>query len=144
MIYLSRNGFWIKSNRIEFDCIWFCSIGLINNWTQRKMDVRLGLITESNQMIGVWLGLIEFCFNFVQLDTPALLIKWRFHCINLVNLLASRIMLHGWSWIVPQIPTNLDCEITFYFSDKSRPQNHYLNLRLKNNTCFRTMSDHES
>ena len=75
MIYSSRNGFRTKSNRIEFDCIWFGSIGSIGliNWTQRKMDVRLGLITESNQMIGVWLGLIEFCFNFVQLDTPALL-----------------------------------------------------------------------
>ena len=61
MIYSSRNGFRTKSNRIEFDCIRFGSIGSIGliNWTQRKMDVRLGLI--------------EFCFNFVQLDTPALL-----------------------------------------------------------------------
>lgn len=37
------------------------------------MDVRVGLITECNQMIGVWLGLVEFCFDFVWLDTPALL-----------------------------------------------------------------------
>ena len=65
----------MKSHKIESDWVRFCSIcsiGLINQ-TQSKIDVRPGLITESNQTIGVWLGLIEFCSDFVQLDMPALL-----------------------------------------------------------------------
>ena len=58
------------------------------------MDVRLGLITESNQMIGVWLGLIEFCFDFVSIRYAGF-IKWRLYkCINLVNCFASRIILN--------------------------------------------------
>ena len=57
----------MKSHKIESDWVRFFSIGSIGliNQTQSKIDVRLGLVTESNQMIGVWLGLIEFCFDFV-------------------------------------------------------------------------------
>ena len=77
MIYLIKK--WIP-NKIKSDWIrlhisilfiWFNWFD--KYWTQGKIDVQLGLITESTQMIGVWLGLIEFCFNFVQLDMPALL-----------------------------------------------------------------------
>ena len=40
-----------------------------DNRTHSIIDVQLSSITEPNRMIGVWLGSIEFWFDFVWLDT---------------------------------------------------------------------------
>ena len=39
-----------------------------DNRTHSIIDVQLSSITEPSRMIGVWLGSIEFWFNFVWLD----------------------------------------------------------------------------
>ena len=47
--------------RIGFELLnWF------DNRTHSIIDVPLSLITEPNRMIGVWLGSIEFWFDFVR------------------------------------------------------------------------------
>ena len=53
----SRDGFRTKSNRVEVDCVRFCSIGSI---------------IEPNRTIGVRLSSIGFWFDFVRLDTPGI------------------------------------------------------------------------
>ena len=75
MIYLSRDGFRTKSNRIEFDCVRLCSsvfdwFDWFENRTHSKIDVRLCSIIEPNRTIGVRLGSIDFWFDFIRLDTP--------------------------------------------------------------------------
>ena len=85
VIYLSRDGFRTKSNRIEFDCVRLCSIVfdcvrvcsigsigsiVFENRTNSKIDVRFCSITEPNRTIGVRLGSIDFWFDFVRSDTP--------------------------------------------------------------------------
>ena len=53
-----------KQIRIRFELFyWF------DNQTLSIIDVQLSSITEPSRMIGVWLGSIEFWFDFVWLDT---------------------------------------------------------------------------
>ena len=40
-----------------------------DNRTHSIIDVQLSSITEPSRMIGVWLGSIEFWFDFVWVDT---------------------------------------------------------------------------
>ena len=79
VIYLSRNAFWTKSNRTEFDCIIFCSIGSIIELS--KIDVRLYSITEPNRTIGVWLGSIEF-YNYNNNDNEVSCLISQAQCLT--------------------------------------------------------------
>ena len=55
VIHLSRNGFRTKSNRIEIDCVRFCSIGSIIKLTGRGQPVNLKKAS--------WYGQPKYCYE---------------------------------------------------------------------------------
>ena len=65
------NPAWFTYQEMDSKQIWigFELLNWLDNRTHRIIDVRLSSITEPNRTIGVWLGWIEFWFDFVWLDT---------------------------------------------------------------------------
>ena len=68
VIYLSRDGFRTKSNRIEFDCVRLCSSVFVENRTHSKIDVRLPNPIE--RLVFDWVRLIfgSILFDWIRRD----------------------------------------------------------------------------